>query len=428
MSERAEPRKIKFTERAVERLKLPKSGRIDYWDQTLPAFGIQLRATGRRRWIIAVRRPGKSTTSRIVIGYAKTMPLAEARDRARQLMQDPGELEAPAEETDPGRLTVDSTINAVIAGFILRDQKPRNRSWRCSEQILRHDLWRWYTRPLGSITDRDVLDLLDQVLDRGKPRAANLLLAHIKRMFNWCTERRLISASPAAGIKPPSPKSERDRVLADPELHEIWHGCDRLGWPFGPLVQLLMLTAQREGEVASMRWSDLDLEAATWSLTSSQTKAGRAHLIPLSAEAVRILKALPRFEHCDLVFPANRTGNARPVSGFSKVKRRLDLLCGATIIKQIDGENKLVDTWENWVFHDLRRTAATAMAQLQVPPHVTEKILNHRAANVAGPMGKVYQRYDYLDERREALELWAQTLARITKTGRRCEVVPLRAG
>jgi integrase len=400
--------KAKLTERTVERLKAPKSGRAEVWDLTLPAFGIQVRHTGKRRWIIAVRRPGKSTTSRLVIGDAKIMPLGEARERARQLMQDPDGLKAEDEPDHGGQLTGESTIDVVIAAYIQRRQKPRNRSWRCAEQILQHDLWRWYARTLGGITDRDVLDLLDQVLERGKPRAANLLLAHLKAMLNWCVDRRLIAVSPAAGIKPPSPKSERDRVLTDAELYEIWHACARLGWPFGPLVQLLMLTGQREGEVAAMRWPDLDLAAATWSLSAAQTKAKRDHLVPLPGAAVAILKGLPRYDGCDLVFPAHRTGNARPVCGFSKVKVRLDRICGV----------------KGWVLHDLRRTAATNLARLGVSPHVTEKILNHAGNQTRGQMGKIYQRYEYLPERREALELWADTLSRITSPNK---VVPLRA-
>jgi hypothetical protein len=263
--------KLKLTERAVSRLKPPASGKLDVWDLTLPAFGLQLRASGRRSWIIAVRRPGKSTTSRIKIGDPATMPLAEAQDRARELMRDPSSLEPKDDEVDPDSLTCDSPIDAVIAGFILRDQKPRNRSWKCSEQILRHDLAGWYARPLRTITRMDVIKVLDRVLDRGRPRAANLLLAHIKRMFNWTVERGLLEASPAALVRPPSPKSERDRVLTDPELREVWYGCDRLGWPFGPLVQLMMLTAQREGEVAAMRWADIDLEAGLWTLASTQS-------------------------------------------------------------------------------------------------------------------------------------------------------------
>ena len=390
--------KMKLTERAIARLKPPASGKLDVWDQTLPAFGIQLRATGRRAWIIAVRRPGKSTTSRIRIGDPATMALAEAQARARALMRDPSALNAPTNELDaidPDALTGDSPMAAVIAGFIERDQMPRNRSWKAVEQILRHDLTGWHARPLRTITRPDVLRVLDGVLARGRPIMANLLLAHIKRLFNWTIERGLIETSPAHKVRPPSPKRERERVLLDQELYEVWHGCDRLGWPFGPLVQLLMLTAQREGEVASICWSDVDFDTGIWTLTGDRTKAGRAHLVPLSSAALRILKAQPRLS--EYVFPGRRTDGARPVCGFSKVKVRLDKISGI----------------KGWVFHDLRRTTATKLAGLGIPPHVTEKIINHRGAETTGPVGKIYQRYNYLDERRAALELWAATLTRI---------------
>ena len=272
----------------------------------------------------------------------------------------------------------------VLEQFIERDQKPCNRSWRAVHNILRHDLSVWDSRPLRSITRADVINVLDRVIERGKPVMANLLLAHIKRLFNWTIEHGLIDASPAAKVKPPSPKVERERVLTDQEIYEVWHGADRLGFPFGPVIKLLMLTAQRESEVAAMRWSDLDLEKALWSLPSKSTKAGRPHLVPLSATAIAIIKAQPRLG--DYVFPGRLTDGARPVCGFSKVKVRLDKICGV----------------KSWVFHDLRRTAATKLAEMKVPPSVTEKILNHSSANAAGPMGKIYQRYEYLDERREA--------------------------
>jgi integrase len=394
--------RMKLTDRAVARLKRPASGKVDVWDVTLPAFGIQLRATGRRAWIIAVRRPGKTTTSRIKIGDPATMPLAEARQRAQGLMRNPSALEMPANpEAASDNLTGDSPVATVVADFIQRDQKPRNRSWRAVQQILAHDLTRWGRRPLRTITKADVLDVLDRVVDRGSPSMANLLLAHIKRMFNWAIERGLIEASPAHQMRPPSPKVERERVLTDPELRAVWHGAAHLGWPFGPVMHLLMLTGQREGEVAAMRWADLDLDQALWMLTSRQTKAGRAHLVPLSSAAVQILQILPHLGA--FVFPGRRTDGARPVCGFSNPKLRLDKICGV----------------EDWVFHDLRRTAATVMAQLKVPPHVTEKILNHRSAETTGPIGKIYQRYNYLEERRTALELWATTLTQIVTTGNR---------
>jgi integrase len=399
--------RMKLTDRAVSRLKVPASGKVDVWDQTLPAFGIQLRATGRRAWIIGVRRPGSATTSRLKIGDPATMSLADARERAQQLMRNPGALASPGRDA-PGETTVaslsgNSPMAAVIAGFIQRDQRPKNRSWKDVEQALQHNLTAWHGRPLRSITKADVIAVLDQVVDRGAPIMANLLLAHIKRMFNWTIERGLIETSPADRLKPPSRKVERERVLTDPELRAVWHGCSLLGWPFGPLVRLLLLTGQRESEVAGMGWADLDMSQALWALTSGQTKAARAHLVPLSEPAVQIVRELPRLG--DLVFPAR--GNAgRPVSGFSKAKLRLDRFCGV----------------QDWVFHDLRRTAATSMAQLEVPPHVVEKIINHRATGVAGPMGKIYQRYDYLKERRAALELWGQHVLRVASTASRTGV------
>jgi integrase len=294
--------KLKLTERTVARLKPPASGKLDVWDQTLPAFGIQLRSTGRRAWIIAVRRPGKSTTSRIKIGDPATMSLADAQARARELMRDLSALEAKDDDKDgPHELTADSPMAEVIAEFIERDQKPRNRSWHAVQKLLRYDLSVWNHRPLSSITRSDVQRVIDGVLDRGKPIMANQLLAHTKRMFNWAVERDLIGTSPAAKVKPPSPKVERERVLTDPEIYEVWHGADRLGWPFGPLVQLLMLTAQREGEIAAMRWSDLDLDKGIWALPSKSTKAGRPHLVPLSTAAIGIIKAEPRLS--EYVFP-----------------------------------------------------------------------------------------------------------------------------
>jgi integrase len=387
--------KKKLTERVVAGLKPPASGKLDVWDLTLPAFGIQLRSTGRRAWIIAVRRPGKSTTSRIKIGDPATMSLADAKKRAGELMSDPSALEIDDDGLPPHELTAGSPMEHVIAGFIERDQKPRNRSWHAVQKLLRHDLSVWDGRPLSSITRGDVLRVLDRVLGRGKPVMANQLLAHTKRMFNWAVERDLIETSPAAKVKPPSPKVDRERVLTDPEIYEVWHGADRLGFPFGPVVKLLALTAQREGEVAAMRWSDLDLDKALWSLPSKSTKAARPHLVPLSTAAIRIIKAQPRLSA--YVFPGRRTDGARPVCGFSKTKLRLDKICGVTA----------------WRFHDLRRTTATKLAELGVPPHVTEKILNHRSANVAGAMGRIYQRYEYLAERREALDVWADALTRI---------------
>ena len=285
--------KMKLTERAIARLKPPASGKLDVWDQTLPAFGIQLRATGRRAWIIAVRRPGKSTTSRIRIGDPATMALAEAQARARALMRDPS---APQR----GRT---NELDAIDPDGLDRRQPHGGgdrRLHRARPNAAEPELEERSSRSSGMISPAgtpvrsapspwdDWWRALDGVLARGRPIMANLLLAHIKRLFNWTIERGLIETSPVAqGATPPSSKRERERVLTDQEIHEVWHGCDRLGWPFGPLVQLLMLTAQREGEVASMRWSDVDFDTGIWTLDRRLgPRPGRAHLVPLSSAAL----------------------------------------------------------------------------------------------------------------------------------------------
>ncbi len=151
---------------------------------------------------------------------------------------------------------------------------------------------------------------------------ANLLLRHLKHMFGWCLERGLIEASPVAGIRAPAEMRSRDRVLTDAELAAAWRACDALGWPFGPLVRLLILTGQRRDEVAGMRWWDLYLERQAWELPRELTKSDRAHVVPLSDPALEIIAALPQLG--ELVFPARRASGTNAVSGFSRAKARLD--------------------------------------------------------------------------------------------------------
>jgi integrase len=167
---------------------------------------------------------------------------------------------------------------------------------------------------------------------------------------------------------------------------------DRLS--FGTLVKLLILTAQRRGEVAGMRWSELDLDKRQWLIPGERTKNKRSHLLPLSDAAVELLKAVPRLNDI-LVFPA-RGREMEVMSGFSKMKPKLEAICPIS----------------DWGMHDLRRSAATGMARLGVPPDVVERVLNHSSGKFAGVAG-VYNRFEYAPEMRDALELWARHIASI---------------
>jgi integrase len=218
-------------------------------------------------------------------------------------------------------------------------------------------------------------------------------------MFAWAVSRDIIAASPCAGVKPPAAETSRDRVLSDDELKTVWRACDKVGWPFGPMVKLLALTAQRRDEVAEMRWSEIDFKARTWTLARERVKNDQTHVVPLSDAAIEILQALPEIkgkgEH-DFVFT---TTGATPVAGFSRAKNRLD----GAILESVDRAP------DHWTFHDLRRTAASGMARLGVNLPVIEKVLNHTSGSFAGVVG-IYQRHSFAEEKMTALQTWGRYL------------------
>jgi integrase len=380
--------KIKLTELAVARMKPPKTGRVDVWDVTLPAFGLRVSATGRKTWIAAIRKPGSTHPTRLTVGRWPDLALADARTRAREMMADPSGV---AEEQRRSKTT---TVGEAIEQFIERYQRPRNRAWREVQRTLERELANWRHRPIVEITRRDVIEALDRTADRA-PYLANRLLAHLRKLCNWCLERGILEASPVANVKAPTREVSRDRVLNDDELARVWQATEVLGWPFGPLVRLLITTAARRDEVAHMAWPDLDLDLNLWILPRELTKADRVHEVPLNALSLEVIEALPRIGD-GLVFPAGRTGNGNPVSGFSKAKSRLDQLSGVT----------------DWRLHDLRRSAASGMAKLGHPPHVVAAILNHSPGSTQG-ITAVYNRHRYGEEKRLALEAWGHEVERI---------------
>jgi integrase len=222
---------------------------------------------------------------------------------------------------------------------------------------------------------------------------ANQVLSGIRKFFNWSKERGWIIAAPTDAIKNPAKLSARDRILDTDEIKRIWNACDDLGWPFGSAFRLMLLTGQRRNEVAQMQWQHLNSETSIWTLPQQETKSNRQHEVPLSPLAKEIIDALPR--NCEYVFSTTRK---TPISGFSRSKKRLDVLS---------------DT-EGWRLHDLRRTAASNMAEIGIAPHVIEKVLNHSTGQISG-VAAVYNRHTYLREKTDALNAWARALEAIVE-------------
>jgi integrase len=229
-----------------------------------------------------------------------------------------------------------------------------------------------------------------------------MAVARVRSFFGWLADRDIISISPAAGVRMPAELVSRDRVLDDDELRLVWKASGTLSEPFGAFVRMLMLTGQRRDEVARM--TDDELAGDLWTIPGDRAKNGEPHLVPLSPEALGVLAEVTRIGPANFVF--STTGRTA-ISGYSKAKTALD----AAVAKLAKDEGR--DPLAGWTLHDLRWSCATGLARLGVPVHVTELVLNHRSGSRAGIVG-VYQRHQYLDERRAALEAWGRHLLGLT--------------
>jgi integrase len=323
--------------------------------------------------------------------------LAVARQRAHQALADISAGTDPMAEKK--RTDLRDPLPAAVEQFIAMHCERQNRpaTTRETARLLRANFVPvWKHRDLTDITKRDVVAILDAIVARGSPGSANHALSAIRKFFNWCVQRGMLDISPCFGVQNPARNGKRERVLTDEELAAVWRAAATDEFPVAQIVHLLILTGQRRGEVAGLRWPDLNLETHEWSLPAALTKANRAHVVPLSPQARRIIMSAPKI-HDTYLFPA-RGVDDQAFAGFNKAKQRIDAVCGFT----------------DWTLHDLRRTAATGMARLRTPPHVIERVLNHASGIFAGVAG-VYNRFDYLTEMRTALESWAAHVERLAE-------------
>jgi integrase len=399
---------MRLTVKNVEAMR-PGAERREIPDAHMPGLYLVMQPSGARSWAVRYRHHGQSRKH--TLGSYPAVDLKAARALAGKA------LRAVAEGRDPGREKIEAraakvdSIDHIIAEFLERHVRHSNRPRTAqeTERLFRlHVLPRWHGRMIHSLNRRDVIDVIDRVVDAGAPIAANRTLTVVKTLFNWCIARDIITVSPAQGVKPPTVERARDRVLDDSELELVWQVAGKVGYPFGPLVQVLILTGQRRDEVAKMRWAEVDLEKRLWALPRERVKNDRPHEVPLSAAAISVLKAAPRLIGSPFVFTINGTS---PSSGYGKNKKRLDALLPASM--------------PHWTLHDLRRSVASGLARLGVNLPVIEKVLNHSSGSFAGIVA-VYQRHDFADEKRQALEAWGRHVEGLTSGKPASKVVRLR--
>jgi integrase len=397
----------KLTDLFVERAKPPPHGRIEYFDAAFPGLALRITDNGGKSWCAFYRFKGR--LRRFTIGRYPAIKPAQARREAAAALERMREGVDPAEEKRARRemrTPETDTFGAVANDYLELHHRKNSRESTFREakrDIERNVLPKWRSRPIASISRRDVIELIDGTIARGAEVQANRTLARLRALFNWAIEKDRVAASPVARMKLPTQERPRDRVLSDDELRWLWQACDEIGWPFGPLVKLLLLTAQRRDEVAGMTWLEINFGKRVWTIPRHKAKNDCVHEVQLSEAAIEVLRSMPRIGD-SLVFT---TTGETAVSGFSKAKLRLD--AGMLEAKRAELGARKGDGIPGWTLHDLRRTATTGMAKLKVPPHVADKVLNHVSGTIRG-VAAVYSRFAYFDERREALEAWGNNI------------------
>jgi integrase len=246
--------------------------------------------------------------------------------------------------------------------------------------------------------------VLDRELDAGRERACNKLLVIARRLFSWAQDRGMIENNPAAGIRKPGLEQSRDRVLANAELSSIWTAAGELGPIWCGFIRLLIATGLRRSEISRLKWSEVDLERKVLVLAGTRTKSGKAIEAPLNTLAIETIKSLPRIVEADgdgWLFPSRHAAAGTPISGFNKLKAKLDTLSGV----------------QNWRLHDLRRTAAAAMAKAGIALPVLSRVLHHSPGPAMAGVLAIYARYEFDREAAAALEVWSRELERVIGRG-----------
>jgi integrase len=382
-------------------------------DTLMTGLYLIVQPTGRKAWQVRYRFGEKHR--RMTLGKYPLLSLADARARASEALiaandgRDPaGEREAEKAARVEVQLSGRDKIKTLVEQFGKRHLSTLKSGETVKRELNRHVVAIWGERDIHDIAKRDVIDLLDGIADTGRVVTANRVKAYLSKFLNWCVERDIIDQSPAMGVKPAAKEKSRERVLTDDEIKLFWKACTVEGQPWGHLGKMLLLTGQRLGEVVNM--TDREVTGDLWHLSSDRTKNGRAHDVPLSEAARDVLGAVERVKgDVRYVFTTNGTGGLK---GYHKGRNHI-----AERMAEIasDEAGAAVDI-PHWTFHDLRRTAATGMARLGIPVRVTEAVLNHVSGTGGGIVG-VYQRHDYADEKRNALDAWARLVGDLV-TGR----------
>jgi integrase len=377
----------------------PGKDRTIYWDETKPGFGLMVTRGGHRSYVAQYRSNGRSR--RFTIGNAAKINLDQARKKATAVFGKVTEGGDPANERREAAAANKNTLKAAAERYLAREGTKLRTTAKRRATLERLVFPKLGDRQIDKIKRSDIQTLLDAIeRERGSKKdekerpataMADQVLALLRRIFNWHAIRDDDFVSPIVrGMARRKPEErERDRVLTDDELRQVWSAATSLTTPWSQFVRLLLVTAARRTEVAAMGWAELN-GGDTWTIPAQRYKTGAEVTLPLSTAAKKLLAEIPRIQGCEFVFT---TDGRRPISGFSTLKLRLDAASGV----------------KDWRLHDLRRTARSLLSRAGVNPDVAERCLGHAIPGMRG----VYDRHRYIEEMRHAFEALASQIERI---------------
>ena len=375
----------KFTDSWLKSVTPPQTGRDDYTDTDMPGLRLRVTSKGRKSFCYAYRYGAK--TYRLTLGQYPALSLKEARIKlleAQTVVRSSNDPRAAKQKEKKNR---NLTVALLANDYIELYQKPKNKTWRQAEDNLSlHILPAIGHYPIHQVERADIHRILDQLVAAGKGTTANRVLAHSRKFFNWLVDRDYLALAPTDRIKQPAREKKKDRVLSDEELRRIVSALPHMRQAYADFVRMLLFTAQRREEVASMRHAAID--DSVWRLEGNETKNRKATLVPLARQAQAIV-AQNNIPEAIYVFSTN-ADHATHIQSYSKIKKQLDELSVVT----------------DWSFHDIRRTVATRLAAQGLSVELVRLILNHTDNSVTA----IYNRHGYMNERREALQTWCDWL------------------
>jgi integrase len=411
-----------LTDLKVRALRPDPAGEYIQGDTQVPGFGVRVRPSGTAAYVVMKRLPGDTKPTRVTLGRVGDITLQEAREKARGAISAVRQginvnrakrralEERSAQREAAMRVRAETgyspgTFGELATRYIERECPRLARGGEIDRIIRRELLPRLGERRFAELRRRDLNGIVNAIVADSRPSAAHKVREVGKRIMSWAENEELIERNPFEGGKNPIHREERARALSATEIAALWRAWETMGAPMGAFMRLALITGQRRSEIATMERRELDLEGRLWTIPPAKSKNRKAHLVPLSALAVEILEGLPQID--DRYVFSTRAGTR--ISGFSKAKSRAAKLAGVAA----------------WRLHDLRRTMATRLAELGIPHPVVSKALNHSPRGVMG-VTAVYSRYEYLDERREAMERWAQRIGEIVNPPP-ANIIPLHA-